>query len=204
MMRSLGITSYHLKGIVSICIQLTRRYSFPYLWIIPDFITLVGTGNNLVQIPGCERSYGLIGLFGDFLLVRSGQEFKIRPMHTLSFDAWEAEMPFYSDAVSYIQTYNIHRESGKYVIRLGNWSGTAAEVLVNETPAGLIVREEEIDVTGLLRDGWNDISVSVYGSMDHFFSEINRIRGLRPPRAFGLEEPFQCVKLAYDRRGPDS
>jgi hypothetical protein len=154
----------------------------------------VRSGNNHIQILSCGQSNGLIGIFGDFLLRRSGKEFKIRPPHPLPLHGWKAEMPFYSDAVSTIQTYEIHRESGKYLIRLGKWSGIVAEVLVNESPAGLVIGDEETDVTGLLRDGWNDISVVVYGSLNHFFREINKARG-KPPRNFGLEEPFQCVHV---------
>jgi hypothetical protein len=155
----------------------------------------VRSGMNHVQILSCGRSNGLIGIFGDFLLRRSGMEFKIRPPQPLPFHGWKTEMPFYSDAVSTIQTYEIHRESGKYFIRLGKWSGIAAEVLVNESPGGLVIAEEETDVTGLLRDGWNDVSVVVYGSPDHFFREINKIKGVEPPRTFGLDEPFQCVHV---------
>ena len=156
----------------------------------------VHSGNNHIQILSCGRSNGLIGIFGDFLLRRSGKEFKIQPPRPLPLHGWKAEMPFYSDAVSTIQTYDIHRESGKYLIRLGKWSGIAAEVLVNESPAGLVISDEETDVTGHLRDGWNDISVVVYGSLNHFFREINKARGAEPPRTFGLEEPFQCVHVA--------
>jgi hypothetical protein len=91
-----------------------------------------------------------------------------------------------------------------------------AEVLVNSQPAGLIAwQPNELDVTSLLKEGENEITVKVTGSLKNtfgFFYQKNEGWIFGPwswnsapkeiPGAsayflidYGLMEPFQLVRL---------
>jgi len=55
------------------------------------------------------------------------------------------------------------------------WNGTVAEVLVNNQKAGIIAWEpEELDITELLSEGENEITVRVVGSLKNTFGEFYR------------------------------
>jgi hypothetical protein len=86
-------------------------------------------------------------------------------MNTLSWK--EQGLPFYPHEVEYTQSYQINtHEEDKYMVRLGNWDGTLAEVLVNKTKAGIIIGPPfELDVTPWLISGDNVITIKVYGSL---------------------------------------
>jgi hypothetical protein len=82
---------------------------------------------------------------------------------------------FYSDKVSYAQKFNIEKGTAAFKVKLNNWSGTVAEVLVNNQEAEIIAWEpEELDITELLSEGENEITVRVVGSLKNTFGEFYR------------------------------
>ena len=105
-------------------------------------------------------------------------------------------------------------------MRLNRWNGTVAEVLVNGERAGLIAfPPNELDVTGMLKEGINDITVKVTGSLKNTFGFFYRENGYSwiygpwewdyaPARIpsgdkyflldYGLMEPFALVRTGTE------
>jgi hypothetical protein len=159
-----------------------------------------------------------IYLLGDFLVQPTKQGFEIAGGAFGTLGSWrEAGLPFYSNKVAYSQYFNVSGlENTAFKLKLTNWKGTVAEVLVNGQPAGLIAwQPDELDVTGLLKEGENEITVKVTGSLKNtfgFFYQNNNdwIFGphswnYAPEKApagadyflmdYGLMEPFELVAV---------
>lgn len=150
-------------------------------WIDKDFpVYAVGEylspGTNTLTIKA-PRMHILaevmpIYLLGDFLVKPAKIGFEIAEGKISTFGSWnEAGMPFYSQKVDYSQTYSVSKKSGKnYKVKLNRWSGTVAEVLVNGQSAGMVAWQPyEQDVTSLLNNGKNEITVKVTGSLKNTF-----------------------------------
>ena len=106
-------------------------------------------------------------IFGDFSVVPEAKGWSISaPVGGLSLGSWkEQKQPFYSWGVKYGKTYNITDLSGAYLVKLGKWSGTVAEVHVNGTKAGIIGYDPyELNIASYLKEGANNIEVTVIGS----------------------------------------
>jgi len=111
-------------------------------------------------------------LLGDFLVKPAKQGWEITGGDFNSMGSWrEAGLPFYSQKVAYAQTYTLTKTGAKaFKVKLNKWNGTVAEVLVNDQPGGLIAWQPyELDVTSLLKDGENRITVKVAGSLKNTF-----------------------------------
>ena len=92
-------------------------------------------------------------LLGDFSVMPSEKGWTIEPpVKTLTTGSWKDQgMPFYSWGVTYSREYNIEKPEGQYFVRLNNWSGTVAEVIVNDKAAPVIAFPPyESDITGLM------------------------------------------------------
>jgi hypothetical protein len=157
-------------------------------------------------------------LLGDFSVIPNEKGFEIAGGKIDKPGSWkENGLPFYSQKVAYSQFFNISGlENAAYKVKLPKWNGTVAEVLVNGQSAGLIAwQPNELDVTGLLKEGENEITVKVTGSLKNtfgFFYQDNNnwIFGphswnYAPEKApagsayflmdYGLMEPFELVAL---------
>ncbi|HBC80156.1 MAG TPA: hypothetical protein DEO60_07045 [Bacteroidales bacterium] len=126
---------------------------------------------------------------GDFSVLPSEKGWTIGPsVKKLTTGSWKDQgMPFYSWGVNYIREYNIEKPEGKYFIRLNNWSGTVAEVFVNEKPGPVIAFPPyESDITGLVGTGSNKIKVKVIGSLKNLLGPHfnNPKPGLVSPGSF--------------------
>jgi hypothetical protein len=159
-----------------------------------------------------------IYLLGDFSVIPNEKGFEIAGGKINSLGSWkEAGLPFYSQKVAYSQNFSISKTDGtSFKVKLNKWNGTVAEVLVNGQPAGLIVwQPNELDVTSLLKDGENEVTVKVTGSLKNtfgFFYQKNdgwifgpHSWNYAPEKApagseyflmdYGLMEPFELVKV---------
>lgn len=155
---------------------------------------------------------------GDFLVKPAKQGFEIAGGNISGLGSWrEAGLPFYSQKVTYSQTYNVTKTGATaFKVKLNKWNGSVAEVLVNGKQAGLIAwQPNELDVTSLLNDGDNEITVKIVGSLKntfgYFFKEANKwIYGphewnYAPEKApdasgyflidYGLMEPFELMMV---------
>ena len=105
---------------------------------------------------------------GDFSVKPAEKGWIIEPpVKTLTTGSWkELGMPFYSWGVTYSKDYNIEKPEGHYFVILNNWSGTVAEVKVNDQAGPVIAFPPyESDITGLIKPGPNKIQVKVIGSL---------------------------------------
>jgi hypothetical protein len=156
-------------------------------------------------------------LLGDFLVRPAARGFEITAGDIGAVGSWrDAGLPFYSQKVAYTQRFNTTKSAGSsFSVRLARWSGTVAEVLVNGEAAGPIAFPPyELDVTPLVRDGENEITVKVTGSLKNTFGFFHRENGYswiygpwewdqapaRPPAGaeyflldYGLMEPFTVI-----------
>lgn len=111
-------------------------------------------------------------LLGDFLVKPAKQGFEITGGAIESLGSWrEAGLPFYSQKVSYSEKFAISKTNNSvYKVKLKKWNGSVAEVFVNSQSAGLIAwQPDELDVTPLLKEGENEITVKVTGSLKNTF-----------------------------------
>jgi hypothetical protein len=158
-----------------------------------------------------------IYLLGDFLVQPSKQGFEIAGGDIETLGSWrEAGLPFYSQKVAYSEKFNISKSNGtSFKVKLNQWNGSLAEVFVNNQSAGVIAwQPNELDVTSLLKEGENEITVKVIGSLTNtfgFFYQKNDSWIFGPhswnyapkniPAAseyflmdYGLMEPFELLK----------
>jgi hypothetical protein len=159
-----------------------------------------------------------IYLLGDFAVKPGTSGFEIAAGKIDSLGSWSRQgMPFYSQKVGYTQKFSVTKIDGAaYLVKLNQWNGTVAEVVVNGNQAGLIAwKPYELNVTSLLTNGENNITVNVTGSLKNtfgfFFEPANNwIYGPHtwnnaPQKApgaegyflpgYGLMEPFKLVEV---------
>jgi hypothetical protein len=111
-----------------------------------------------------------IYLLGDFMLEENVKGFRLIKSYGLSLGAWNQQgMPFYAHGISYQKAYSIgenKHENTRYLVQLGNWRGSMAEVKVNGKSAGFIAFQPfELDISDQLQPGKNNIEVIVYGTL---------------------------------------
>jgi hypothetical protein len=106
-------------------------------------------------------------ILGNFTVhpVAKGWELK-SPAEEFSTGSWKSQgWAFYSRQVSYRKTFEIDNPQTHYLVSLGNWAGTVAEVTVNGKQAGIIGFEPySVDVSGLIEKGSNTVEVIITGS----------------------------------------
>ena len=159
-------------------------------------ITLIPSEDDPVILP--------VYIYGDFSVTQSKSGWILNPPRALKFGHWQKQgMPFYSDDVSYTQTYFIQKPSSRYKVKLGSWQGTVTAVQINDFPAGIIAWPPfSLDVTEYLRDGLNDVEVVVYGSLENMFpsDDIDLQRINTHSDSFYTSGLFESFKLLTVRQ----
>ena len=117
-------------------------------------------------------------LVGSFLVHPLDKGMEITPGKLHSTGSWKEQgYPFYSQKVAYSQLFEIADPGYEHVVRLSDWKGTTAEVWVNEVKAGQICWPPyELEVGSLLKEGENEITVKVVGSLKNTFGHFFRTR----------------------------
>ena len=136
-----------------------------------DISESIHPGANIISLH--NRPFSIFSeleplyLLGDFSLSSVEKGFIIGSGNTLDLGSWRQQgLPFYSSGVKYEREYRIESKEGHFLVALGSWHGTVAEVRVNGIQAGFIAFEPyELDVGDLLIEGSNRISVIVNGSL---------------------------------------
>ncbi len=108
-------------------------------------------------------------LLGTFTLkpVESGYVVVGGPRRALALGNWKSQgYPMYATGVSYSRKFDIQKPAGQYLVELGKWYGSVAEVLVNGKSAGYIAYQPwQCDVTKLIKPGANTVEVRVIGTL---------------------------------------
>ncbi len=143
-----------------------------------------------------------IYILGDFGLERQERGWKLTRANPLGPGAWAAQgMPLYPFGVKYAATYQAAKDGDRYMVRLPAWTGTVAEVQVNGKPAGIIGWQPyELDMTDLLKEGSNEVSVIVYGSLKNLLGPLHNSPppGAAWPNQFQAGPPHQPSGSEYD------
>ncbi len=136
-----------------------------------DITAAAKIGDNAVTINGSPMTiYNEIEpayLLGDFALKAVDSGFVITPEKALKSGRWNKQgLPFYSADVSYTQTFNISQTGDRHFVKLTDWYGSVAEIVVNGRTAGYIYHQPwECDVTEFITAGTNTIEVVVTGTL---------------------------------------
>ena len=131
----------------------------------------VKKGENIIELSAPKMTVFSelmpIYILGEFSLDKADKGFLIKSAVRPGFHSWkEKGMPFFGDKVSYMRYYSINDNTGRFLVRLGQWKGTVAEVWVNGKNAGNIGWDPyELDVTDLIQKGQNLVDVRITGSL---------------------------------------
>jgi hypothetical protein len=131
----------------------------------------VRPGKNQISIKAQPMSVHAelqpVYLLGDFGVSAQQKGFQIAAARDLTLGEWKRQgLPFYSDVVSYRQSFQAVAGASVYQVQLGKWMGTVAEVKVNGQSAGIIGWPPyRLDVTRFIKNGENEIEVLVFGSL---------------------------------------
>ncbi|MGO8928911.1 MAG: glycosyl hydrolase [Limisphaerales bacterium] len=140
-------------------------------------------GENVVTIKASpftmfhelEPAYVL----GDFELKTADKGFVIAPAQELVLGessqpnstsvrkGWNLQgHPFYSAGVSYKERFDVNGPTGRFAVRLPDWYGSVAKVVVNGKLAGFIDAPPwDCDVTKWVKRGQNEVEVVVIGTL---------------------------------------
>jgi hypothetical protein len=136
---------------------------------------------------------------GDFAVKPAEKGWTIEPpVKSLTAGSWKEQgIPFYSWGVTYSKDYNLEKTEGRYFVSLNNWSGTVAEVRINDQIAPVIAFPPyESDITSLIKPGSNKIQVKVIGSLKNLMGpHFNNPRpGLVSPGSFRNVKSYPAGK----------
>jgi hypothetical protein len=131
-------------------------------------------------------------ILGDFRLMAAPKGFELRPAAPMTLGPWAGQgLPLYGASVRYRRTFDIPATPGpesRYVVKLGSWRGAVAEVFVGGKPAGAIAFAPfELDITGTLVPGPNEVSVVVYGTLKNTLGPFHN----NPPLGQAWPASFQ-------------
>jgi len=149
-------------------------------WIDVDYPVynigqLLRPGRNTITLKAKRMSIFAevmpVYILGDFIVKPRKTGFEIANGSLSALGSWkDAGYPFYSDKVSYSQKYIIEKGKAIFKVKLSGWNGTIAEVQVNNQKAGIIAwPPEELDITQMLREGENEVSLHIVGSLKNTF-----------------------------------
>jgi len=134
--------------------------------------TLLKSGDNSIALKTSPMKVHAeiepIYILGDFSIKPAEKGWYIEKTVPVYYTgSWKTQgMPFYSWNISYSKEFNIENTDGNWEVALGKWNGTIAEVKVNGESAAIIAFPPyRGDITGLLKQGVNNIEVTVTGSL---------------------------------------
>jgi hypothetical protein len=188
-----------------------------------DITPAAKLGENTVQITASpftvlhelEPAY----VIGEFALVptKSGLSI-VGSASDIQLGGWNAQgCPFYAEGVSYVQQFELIKTDAKYIVELGQWYGSVAEVKANGRLAGHIAyRPWQCDITDFVVPGINTVEVRVIGTLKNTLgphhagdgvgsawpSMFQKAPGNGPPAGenyhsigYGLFEPFTLKQI---------
>jgi len=145
-------------------------------WLDKDFgvyqcSSYIRNGENTITVSSNPMSIHAeiepVYILGNFSLKSAARGWIITPPPSNYIaGSWKEQgMPFYPDRISYTKEFEVAGENGNYLLKLGKWNGTIAEVIVNGEAAGVIAYPPyTLDLSGHFRPGRNTVEVKVVGS----------------------------------------
>lgn len=145
-------------------------------WFDKDFgvykcNSYIRNGENTITVSSEQMSIHAeiepIYILGTFSLKSAARGWIITPPPSgYTTGSWKEQgMPFYPDRISYTKEFEVTGEYDNYLLKLGNWKGTIAEVIVNGNSAGVIAYPPySLDISDHLSTGRNTIEVKIVGS----------------------------------------
>jgi hypothetical protein len=134
--------------------------------------SLVRTGDNTITLKTSPMKIHAeiepVYILGNFSVKPADKGWNIEaPASGYAAGSWKTQgLPFYSSSMSYSKDFWIEKPDGKYLISLGKWNGTVAEISVNGRIGTLIAFPPyQSDITGLIEPGTNTIEIKVIGSL---------------------------------------
>jgi hypothetical protein len=161
-----------------------------------DIGLLVRPGENTIRLK--SRPFTIhselepVYLLGDFCLKAEVKGFSLIPSQALTLGPWNRQgFPFYGTGVQYGKSFALPEganRTGRYVVRLGDWRGAVASVLVNGRSAGFIAFQPyELDITDRLTAGPQTVTVTVYGTLKNTLGPHHN----KPPLGVAWPASFQ-------------
>jgi len=154
----------------------------------------VNIGENSITIVATSMTVfsevAPVYILGDFSLESQKKGWKLVSPKPIKLGSWKDQgYPFYSKNVSYTKSYSIKSNGKKkrYIVKLIDWYGSVAEVKINNKPAGIIAwRPNELDVTEYIREGNNEISIMISGTLKNLLGphHIGPVTGEVRPHSF--------------------
>ena len=132
---------------------------------------LAQPGENVLTMPArpfhilCEIAP--VYVMGDFALRQASPGFVIEAPHDLGLGDWlEQGMSFYPWGVRYTSALRLDSAADGLIVRLPEWTGSAARVLLDGGKVGVIAYPpHELRVEGPLAAGEHELAVDVFGNM---------------------------------------
>lgn len=128
------------------------------------------TGSNELVLKASPMSVHAeiepVYILGDFGLQPAAKGFELVKEEPMQLGSWKDQgAPLYGHEVAYTRSFTAH-PGEKYLVKLGDWSGTVASVRVNGREAGIIFSPPFVlDISAHLQDGENEVQVIVTGSL---------------------------------------
>ena len=161
-----------------------------------NFITL--TAHSMTIYSEIEPVYVL----GDFNLESQAKGWKLIPAKPLQLGSWKEQgKPFYSETISYTKSFNIEIRDTRYIVKLLEWNGSLANIMVNNKSTGTIFFPPyELDITDQITEGENEISVEVIGTLKNLLGphHIGSARGTAWPASFASAPKNIPQGIDYD------
>lgn len=134
---------------------------------------LVVSGRNTLTVAAkpftIHSELEPVYLLGDFRLRPASRGFEVHPPAPLAVGPWAAQgLPLYGGSVRYRRNFVIPEggADGPAKLKLGPWLGSTAEVYVGDRRVGTAAfAPYEVDLTGALVAGLNEITVVVSGTL---------------------------------------
>lgn len=177
-------------------------------WLDPDFNVFeigeyIQPGRNEVEIVAspfsiyCELEP--IYILGDFNLESQEKGWKIVPALPVNLGSWKQQgMPFYGHTITYSKTVNAKLQTD-YSIKLPDFKGTVAEVIIDGEHAG-IIQSPPYEFKTFLKYGIHKVDVIVNGSNKNILGPHHNVtrRGIVTPWSFKSAPEIQPAGQNYD------
>jgi hypothetical protein len=213
-----GFTSPNLKAVVEwphfyeVFVNGQKVDSIPGEWWLDrsfgvfELTSNLKSGDNTFTIKAKQMDVLAevepVYLIGNFGVESTAQGWELVPEGSMRIGSWKSQkMPFYPNSVSYSKTI-IKPTSEKAWIKLNDWSGTIAEIRVNDEHAGIIGWPPyTLEIGSLMKDGENSVEVIVTGSLKNLMGphHMDPNRGFVTPWSFFYAPEHQPPGTEYDQ-----